>query len=112
MNKIAGIFLLFLFLLTNCKEKYYPSIKSTNQSSLVVDGNLNPTDTTFICLSKTVSVDTINYLNPEYGAIVTIEGKDNTTYPLSEQSNGTYILPVAGLSIGKDYRLRVMTSGG
>ena len=112
MNKIAVIFLLFICLLTNCKEKYDPSIKSTNQSSLVVDGNLNPTDTTFIRLSKTVSVDTFNYLNPEIGAIVTIEGKDNTTYPLSEQANGTYILPVSGLSIGKDYRLRVMTSAG
>jgi len=58
MNKIAVIFLLFLCLLTNCKDKYDPSIKSTNQTLLVVDGNLNPTDTTFIRLSKTVSVDT------------------------------------------------------
>ena len=112
MNRIVAIVLLFSCLLTRCKEKYDPTIKSTSQSSLVIDGNLNPTDTTFIRLSKTISIDTSIRLNPENGAIVTIEGKDNTTYPLSEQGNGTYILPVSGLGIGKDYRLRVTTSGG
>jgi hypothetical protein len=113
MIRVATIFiLLFLLQLSNCKEKYNPEVKSINQSYLVVDGNLNPTDTTFIRLSKTIPVDTTIKLNPEQGASVTVEGKDNSIYPLSELISGTYILPVSGLSIGKDYRLHIITSTG
>src|SRR5438445_11496482 len=110
MKRIATIIILFLSLqLTNCKEKYNPEIKTIHQSYLVVEGNLNPTDTTIIHLSRTISVDTSLQLNPEQGATVTVEGKDNSIYPLSELANGTYILPVSGLSIGNDYRLRITT---
>src|SRR5437763_15402462 len=100
MHRIAIILILFLCLFTNCKEKYNPEIKSINQSYLVVEGNLNPSDTTFIHLSRTVPVDTSIRLNPENGASVTIEGLDNIIYPLSENVNGTYILPSPGLTIG------------
>ena len=112
-DKIELIAILFItVLIINCKDKYIPQINSINQSYLVVDGNLNPSDTTFIRLSRTVPIDTTIKLNPEQGATVTIEGKDSTIYPLSENVNGTYILPTPGLIIGKDYRLRVVTSTG
>src|SRR5947199_10705501 len=104
MQKTAIILVLLLCLFTNCKEKYNPEIKSINQSYLVVDGNLNPSDTTFIHLSRTVPVDTSIRINPENGAVVTIEGSDNSIYPLSEKVNGTYILPSTCLSIGKQDR--------
>src|ERR1700735_1867551 len=93
---MGAIFLLPLII--GCKKTYNPPAISAPESYLVVEGVINAgADSTIIKLSRTVNLSAATTANPETGAVVAVEGNDNTNYPLSETSPGNYT--VAGLNL-------------
>ncbi|MFI5160884.1 MAG: DUF4249 domain-containing protein [Sphingobacteriales bacterium] len=94
-----------------CKKPYAPSIISSNNSYLVVEGVINSgTDSTYIKLTRTVKLSNSAAPAPELGAIVTVEGDNNNSYPISEAGNGIYSSAALNLTIGANYRLRIKTT--
>ena len=89
-----------------------PSVTTVNANILVVEGLINPTDSTIVNLSRTVTIANKTTANPETKAVVTIENATSTVYTLSETTKGTYITPALVLDNTKQYRLRIKTSNG
>ena len=110
---MKGIVLLigvFAVCFTGCREEYLPKVTSSEQSFLVIEGNLNAShDTTVIRLTRTFKLDDTATLNVENNALVTVEGSDNTIRSLIESGDGKYISPDLNLNINTDYRLRIRT---
>ncbi|MCB0776767.1 MAG: DUF4249 domain-containing protein [Chitinophagaceae bacterium] len=99
--------------LIGCKKPYSPSVISSNRSMLVVEGNLNAgADSTTLRLTRTFKLDDTARLIAENNAQLTIEGRDNSVRSLSGSGNGYYTSSNLNLIIGKEYRLRIITSGG
>src|SRR5476651_2707209 len=85
-------------LLPACKKLYTPAIADSITNPLIVEGVINNgPDSTFIKLSRSVSLSNAATTNPETKATVTIEDNQNTTYNLKEIISGTYALPPTGL---------------
>jgi hypothetical protein len=110
MNK--GLYL-FILLITaaGCRKPYNPPVLNNPTGYLVVEGVINSgVDSTFIKLSRTVSLLSKITTRPETGATVTVQGDQNTSYPLTETSKGNY--SCAGLNLGNShkYRLNIVTS--
>lgn len=96
-----------------CKERYNPDIISSPESYLVVEGVLNTAaGPTSIRVSRSYKLDDTARLQGERNALVTVEGKDNTTRQLSMTGDGIYTSPDLALAIGQEYRLRIITVTG
>ncbi|MFL5788515.1 MAG: DUF4249 domain-containing protein [Flavisolibacter sp.] len=103
---------LFVMVL-GCKEKYDIVASPSLTSILVVDGNLNSGQgPTIIKLSRTVPNTDTTKFRPETGAILIIEGKDNSTTTLTDMGEGVYGIAQANIITGQEYRLRIQTSNG
>ena len=96
-----------------CKQTYIPPAVANPPNYLVVEGfiNTNAGDSTVFRLSRTVRLDTNLYL-PETGATVTVEGTDNSSWPLKEQTIGSYSAPLSTLNYNVSYRLHIVTAAG
>src|ERR1700739_4681324 len=89
-----------------CKKAYVPPVISSNNSYLVVEGLINTgADSTFIKLTRTVKLSDANTPKPELGAIVMVEGDNNSAYPLQEAGNGVYSTASLNLPSSAKYRL-------
>ncbi|MBA2747064.1 MAG: DUF4249 domain-containing protein, partial [Flavisolibacter sp.] len=96
-----------------CKEEYDFPLRSNDVSLLVVEGVLNAGNgPTQILLSRTMKLDEVVQFKPVLQAQLTVEGKDNTSKPLSSAGNGNYTNPNLGMTIGTEYRLRIKTTDG
>src|SRR5688572_223356 len=97
----------------SCRDLYEPGIVSSDDSYLVVEGVLNagsgPTD---IRLTRTFKLDDSATLRGEQNAMVTVEGKDNTTRQLTMNGDGIYTSPNLNLVLNQEYRLRIVTANG
>jgi hypothetical protein len=94
-----------------CKTAYIPPVITNTSNYLVVEGIINTgPDSTIIKLSRTVNLSSNNTINPEAGAIVTVESNSNTSYPLAEIRKGYYVAVGLNLDNTKQYRLRINTS--
>jgi len=107
---ITSLFILLAFL--GCKEKYISPVVSPNLGYLVVEGTINSgTGATEIVLKRTVALD-----NPmivyEAGAIVSINGEDNSIAYLTEGNIGNYTSSNLNLQNSKKYRLNILTKDG
>ena len=114
MNKVRFLWAIVLTAaLSGCREKYDPPVVSTEKKHLVVEGVLNagngPTD---ITISRTFKLDDTARITYENNAQVTVEGADNSVRPLNSFGNGIYHSPNLGLTIGQQYRLRIITPDG
>jgi len=110
MKKLAGI-LIVVIMAYSCKKPYTPVAITSNGSYLVVEGLINiGLDSTYIKLTRTVKLSGPDTVKAELNAAVTVEGSDNTAYPLQEAGNGMYSAPSLGLSTAIKYRLRIITS--
>ena len=97
--------------LYSCKERYLPPNGSLSTPLLVVEANLDPSgNTTSILLSRTTNVNDPALIKTENNAIVTVEGQDNSVYPLLSQGNGYYNGNL-NLDMNIEYRLRIKASG-
>lgn len=87
---------------------------SSPNSYLVVEGVINSgNDSTIIKLSRTVKLNEKVVHNPLLGAIVTVEGEQNTTFPLTDPAaKGLYSNPSLNLPATSKYRLHIKTSEG
>lgn len=114
MNKhlLYGLILL-AFTVGACKDRHFPQYTTTDKGYLVVEGILNagsePTD---INISRTYPIESAGRKPQEAGALVTVEGNDNTVQTLSMTSPGIYSHSGLGLSQNTEYRLRIKTTDG
>jgi hypothetical protein len=95
-----------------CQKPFLPSVTTTNANILVIEGLINPADSTIVNLSRTVAIANKTTKSPETKAVVTIENAKSTVYTLSETTKGTYVTPALVLDNTKQYRLRIKTSNG
>ncbi|WP_259066556.1 DUF4249 domain-containing protein [Mucilaginibacter sp. X4EP1] len=109
----------FLFLLIlvctvifNCKKPYNPPAIALPGSYLVVEGNIAlGADSTIFRLNRTVNISSGTTVNPETGAIVTVESSTGGSYPLTEITKGYYAAGGLNLDNSLQYRLRIQTVG-
>ncbi len=96
-----------------CRDPYNPGLDSSSKSYLVIEGVLNAgSGPTSLFLSRTFKLDDTAVLRTERDAMVTVEGKDNTTRQLSMTGDGLYTSPNLNLVLNQEYRLRVVTAAG
>ena len=105
-----ALFLCFILLVcSTCKKPYTPIIVATDHHYLVVEGFINSgNDSTFIKLSHTALLNS-KTINPDSGAMVTIESDKNDTYGLKEVKTGIYSIANLNLPTERKYRLRIIT---
>lgn len=97
----------------SCRDLYDPGLESSSKSYLVVEGVLNAASgPTNIRLTRTFKLDDSATLRSEDNALVTVEGKDNTTRQLTMNGDGIYTSPNLNLVLNQEYRLRIVTSNG
>src|SRR5215469_2913402 len=96
---------ILLLLLAACRQTYEPPIIAHPPNYLVVDGFIddNGSDSTVFTLSRTVKLDS-NAFTPELGADITIQGSDNSSFPLGETGNGKYGALLTALNSNVTYR--------
>ncbi|MEP7373362.1 MAG: DUF4249 domain-containing protein [Chitinophagaceae bacterium] len=96
-----------------CRDMYKPTIISSAESYLVVEGVLNAgSGPTSIKLSRTFKLDDTARLQNELNAQVVVEGKDNSTHQLTTNGDGIYTSPNLNLLVNTEYRLRITTVNG
>src|SRR4051794_27985751 len=110
MRKI--FYLLIIFIAGACKEKYVPPFEAPANGYLVVEGNINNGNTTTSVILTRTSTLTATDRIYEKGAIVTIEGKDNSVVQLPEGLNGHYNVASLNLNTSQEYRLHIKTTSG
>ncbi len=98
--------------INSCKTPYAPTPITIASNYLVVEGIINTTDSTYIKLSRTVSLTSSATLKTELKATITIESSAGNSYPLTELGNGNYAVAPLNLSATNQYRLRIKTSNG
>ncbi|HEY2580604.1 MAG TPA: DUF4249 domain-containing protein [Mucilaginibacter sp.] len=100
-----------IVVVTGCKKPYDPTVVSSPNSYLVVEGVINSgSDSTIIKLSRTVKLSDKVTSSRVLGALVTVESDQNSSFPLTEIENGDYISPGLNLDNTRKYRLRIKTS--
>jgi uncharacterized protein DUF4249 len=109
MKKI--VWLILLIEAVACKQKYVSPYRSPVTGYLVVEGVVNsgPGNTT-IKLSRTTSLSNIDTLAYETGALVKLEGEDNSLYIFSENSSGRYNANNLNLNNSSKYRIHIITA--
>lgn len=95
-----------------CKDPYEPGLRPADYGMLVVEGHLAQGDTTTITLSRATPLTDTVVFRPEMRARLTVEGKDNSVFNLSEKGGGRYQSFLHGLQTGREYRLRIRTATG
>lgn len=102
--------LLLITLAISCREPYEIDSGFGQGGFLVVDGYINIGEgVTTIKLSRTTPIDVAATQVAETGATIFIED-DQFTYPLSELAEGIYVSEELELPLGRDYRVRIITS--
>ena len=94
-----------------CKEPYDIPVTSSQQQVLVVEGALSSSGISTIMLSRTYSLDDTARLPPVTGALLTVEGKDNSIDYFAQAGNGRYTAQL-DLQTGQEYLLRIKTPDG
>jgi hypothetical protein len=113
MRKGICLLIWVALIAAGCKKPFNPVVLSTSNSYLVVEGVINSgSDSTFIKLSHTVILSGKTSASPELNATVTVEGDQNTSYPLQQTGKGIYSCAGLNLNNSHKYRLDIKTSGG
>ncbi len=102
---------LILFMLGACTDKYVANIKGQATGFLVVEGFINITGTTNIQLSRSTGLDSPVVIL-ETGAQVEIQSTNGVSIPLSELTTGNYSDTGLSLDPTQQYRLHIKTSNG
>jgi hypothetical protein len=111
-NKLLLLSLLLITLQWQCVQKYNSPYVSPTTGYLVVEGYISGNTPTQYTLSRTIPLPGDSTIPLETGATVQVEGTDNSVYPLTEQSPGTYVAGTLALNTATQYRLRITTTAG
>jgi len=109
MKTTITAILLIVFSMS-CKEEYMPPNGALEKPLLVVEANLDPSNTTSITLSRTTNLNDPTVIRTENNAVVTVEDKNNTVFSLTNRGNGLYTGNL-NLVINNEYRLRIKNGG-
>lgn len=101
-----------ILLICGCRQEYPLPNETRNLNLLVVEGILNSGGPTSIRLTRTVNPKDSSTIKPEPGAIVSVEGENNTSFLLTGNSNGQYVHNQLNLNNNVRYRLRIKTAKG
>lgn len=93
----------------SCLESYLAPTTLQEVGILVVDGILVPNDTTEIKLMRTRNLTSTDPTPLEEDAAVWIESKGGQTWPLTEKSQGVYVISPTDFDIYSEYRLHIRT---
>ncbi|OQP66866.1 hypothetical protein A3860_00410 [Niastella vici] len=106
------VFCCLTILLLCCKEKYNAPVNVPKTGYLVIEGYISANGPAEIHISRTIPLaDTAKLIN-ETLAKVQLQGRDNSTYNLSETSGGMYINSGINLNSSQQYRLYIKTLSG
>jgi len=106
------IYILILLFAFSCKEKYESPVDSPVTGYLVVEGIVNNgSGNTTIRLTRTTKLGDRTIIF-EKGAVVKVEGENNISFSLIEQTAGNYSINNLNLPANQKYRLRIKTTGG
>ena len=110
MLRIRYASFLLLLLLFCCRKPYSPTVISSPNSHLVVEGIIDAgDDSTIIRLSNTVKLDTVNSATPITDAGVIVESDDNNSWVLPRlNAGGYYGAPSLKLNTSQKYRLHIV----
>jgi hypothetical protein len=94
-----------------CQQSYMPPVIANPPTYLVVEGFINNgADSTYFTLSHTYKLSDSTSTTPELNATVTVEGTDNSSFPLGEVGNGQYGAQLPALNAATKYRLHIITT--
>ncbi len=111
MRKVYTVVVILLVGLS-CREPFFPEGEFGETNYLVVEGYINIGEgMTRIRLSRTRPLDQTGQQLFELGAIVSVEGDDNSKVELIEKGNGAYEGDLHLPSTGS-YRVRIKVTGG
>ena len=105
-----SVFILLTLFCVGCKESFEPNLPPVPQGYLVVEGFINAEGPTEIKLSRTNPLDDKKTFGAERGATIKIEGDDNSSFSLDDQSKGIYSSPSLILNASHKYRLHIKTA--
>lgn len=102
---------IFFLLAEGCKDRYNAPVVSPDTGYMVIEGNINISNgPTVITISRTNKLNN-REINFENGAKVTIEGNNNSSYPLAETNPGQYTSDLI-LNSSVKYRVNISTADG
>jgi len=110
MRKIA--YCCLTILLICCKEKYEPPVNAPVTGYLVIEGYISASGPAEIHLSRSIPLDDTAKLINETLATVRLQGRDNSSYSLTENGGGNYINTLINLNSSQQYRLYIKTREG
>jgi hypothetical protein len=113
MQRTLYYSLLLALVLVGCREKYLPPVNGDSRNLLIVEGVINSgTGPTNIRLSRSMRLIDSLKIRAELNAVVTVQGKDNTSFPLAPKGNGLYSADQLTLNVNQQYRLHIKTADG
>lgn len=100
-----------LSLSLSCIDPYNPPIKEEEVNYLVIDGLINSSENkASVKLSRAIGITNNNTIQPETGALVTIEDEANNIVTLDEGIDGMYTKQ-AIFNSESTYQLKIQTKG-
>ncbi|MBX0334443.1 DUF4249 domain-containing protein [Pontibacter sp. HSC-14F20] len=103
---------LVMLVFSGCVEPYFPEVKESASSFLVVNGFLNANGPTTIQLLRTQNLNETGTPPAEVNATVFVESENGERYGLHETDFGTYVHPNLQMSSDSKYRLYIRTRSG
>jgi hypothetical protein len=108
---LSFVFIWLILIVSSCLDPYAPPASATSKGYLVIEGFVNPAGgVTSIRLSRTLALDSIDRVNYETQANVTVEDQNGNSYPLGELNDGLYSATLT-LDTAALYQLKIATSG-
>jgi hypothetical protein len=98
--------------LFGCVQVYESPYKSPPTGYLVVEGYISANTPTQYTLSRTIGLPGDSTIPVVTGALVQVEGSDNSVYPLPEKGNGIYGDTTLSLNPAIQYRLSIRSPKG
>lgn len=101
-----------MLVFSGCVEPYFPEVKETTSSFLVVNGFLNANAPTTIQLLRTQNLNDTGTPPAETNATVIVESENGERFGLHETGGGTYMHPNLQLRQDTKYKLYIRTRSG
>lgn len=113
MRKVATYVIVFLLMLSACREPFNPEIEPTDLKVLVVEGYLDTEGLPSILnLSYTRNINSDNSFSPTYpNAQVFLESESGVQFDLTPLGNGSYEF-AHDISESENYKLRILVDDG